>query len=77
MLIDHILNYDIKYRLAIEEIYTRLEASILDKMKNVEREIRSFVYSYRDNVKLLKDRYASDTSNWKEEEFMKRKDNLA
>lgn len=76
LLIDYLVDNDLKFRLALEQIYNFLEEEITEKMKNVERDIRNYVYSFRDDNKFFKDRYASDTSNWKEEEFLKRKDNL-
>lgn len=67
---------DLKFSLVIEELYSKLLSAIADKIKNVERDMRSFVFCFRDDLPGLKERYINDTSNWKEEEFLKRADNL-
>lgn len=77
LLIDHILQNDISFRMILEQIYDHIEMKITEKMKAVDKNLKKFVYAYRlEGSSQLEKLYATDTSNWKEEEFQKRADNL-
>lgn len=52
-----------KFAMVIEELYSKLLMAISDKVKNAEREMRPYVFCFRDDLPALKERYVSDTSN--------------
>lgn len=77
LLINYLLETDISYRAILEKIYYYIESKVNEKMKAVEKNLKKFVFAFRiEGNSELEKLYITDNSNWKEEEFQKRRESI-